>query len=343
MSADDVLFERRGRAGLITLNRPQALNALTRQMCLEIYRQLARWAADDAVAVIVIRGAVDRAFCAGGDIRALYESGRSGTSYVTEFYADEYRLNTQIKEYKKPYVALIDGITMGGGVGVSVHGTHRVVGDRTVFAMPETGIGLFPDVGGTYFLPRLPGQIGMYLALTGARLKAADALYAGIGTHYVSSERQSALVDRLSESGEAGDWAEFARPSTAAPLAARRAQIDRLFSGRTVDDVFAALEREGDDWSAEALRTLRQKSPTSLRLTFRQIREGAHLSFRDCMRLEYRLTCRVMEGHDFYEGVRAAVIDKDQTPKWRPARLEEIGDADIDKYFAPLGARELEL
>jgi len=202
MDDADVLFEMRGAVGLITLNRPSALNALTRDMCLRMSEQLRQWARDEKISLVVVRGAGDRAFCAGGDIKALYESGKAGTRYVTDFYADEYRLNTLIKEYSKPYVALIDGITMGGGVGVSVHGSHRVAGDKTVFAMPETGIGLFPDVGGSYFLPRLPGALGMYLALTGARLKTADALYAGIATHYVPSVRHHALLDGLSNSGD---------------------------------------------------------------------------------------------------------------------------------------------
>ncbi len=340
----DILFEKRGAVGLITLNRPKTLNALTRDMCLRLSDQLSLWASDEKISLVVVRGAGDRAFCAGGDIRELYESGKAGTSYVTDFYADEYRLNTQIKEYSKPFVALIDGITMGGGVGVSVHGSHRVAGDKTVFAMPETSIGLFPDVGGTYFLPRLPGALGMYLALTGARLQTADALYAGIATHYVPSDRQEALLQELSAHGDAERALHsLAIEKSPAPLADRQEKINRLFAGASLEAILMALDRENDDWCAELAKTIRRKSPTALKITHRQLREGLALDFRDCMKLEYRLTCRVMAGHDFFEGVRASVIDKDQSPQWQPARLEDVTDDDIAKYFAPLGDRELAL
>ena len=344
MDDTDVLFEKRGAVGLITLNRPAALNALTHHMCLRMSDQLRQWAVEKEISLVVVHGAGDRAFCAGGDIRELYESGKAGTSYVTDFYADEYRLNTQIKEYSKPFVALIDGITMGGGVGVSVHGSHCVAGDKTVFAMPETGIGLFPDVGGTFFLPRMPGALGMYLALTGARLKTADALYAGIATHYVPSDRQEALLQELSAHGNAERaLRSFAKETSTAPLSDRQEKIDRLFTGPSLEAILMALDQEKDDWCLELAETIRRKSPTALKITHRQLQEGQTLGFRDCMKLEYRLTCRVMAGRDFFEGVRASVIDKDQSPQWNPARLEDVTDDDIAKYFAPLGDRELAL
>jgi enoyl-CoA hydratase len=334
---DDVLFDRRGALGLITLNRPKALNALTRDMCLAMKVRLAEWAGDDAVKTVVIRGAGERAFCAGGDIRALYKSGVDKSSSALEFYRDEYRLNAAIKHFPKPYVALLHGIVMGGGVGVSVHGSHRV-GDETVtFAMPETGIGLFPDVGGSYFLSRLPGEIGMYLALTGERLKTADALYADILTHFVPARATEELLAAL-QAGNAPDFAlrSFAEETGLAPLAARREDIDRIFSEDSLDGIFAALNADGGDWAGATLQTLRRKSPTSLKITFRQIREGARLDFDACIRMEYRMVHRVMAGHDFYEGVRATIIEKDNMPHWRPPQSAQITDSDVNAYFAPL-------
>jgi enoyl-CoA hydratase len=340
----DVLFERRGAIGLITLNRPKALNALTQGMCVAMKAQLDAWAKDDAVKSVVIRGAGDRAFCAGGDIRALYESGKAKTPYALDFYRDEYILDAAIKHYPKPYVALIHGIDMGGGVGVSVNGAYRVAAENMVFAMPETGIGLFPDVGGSYFLPRCPGQIGMYLGLTGARLKTTDALYAGIATHFVQLAKWDALIEKLA-SGAAPDNA-LAGLSDTAPdtfLTEHRETIDRIFGLDSVEAIIAALDAEEEDWTDDCAATLRTKSPTSLKIAFRQIREGAKLEFDDCIRMEYRMVNRIVAGHDFYEGVRAVIIDKDNAPKWQPADPSSVSDADVADYFAPMGARELSL
>jgi enoyl-CoA hydratase len=348
MSEAEVRFEKRGVVGLITLNRPKALNALTHAMCLAMTGQLAAWKDDDGVGIVVVQAAGDRAFCAGGDIRALYESGKAGTPYVLDFYRDEYILNVAIKRYPKPYMALISGIVMGGGVGVSVHGSYRVADATTVFAMPETGIGLFPDVGGSYFLPRCPGEIGMYLALTGARLKARDALYAGIATDVSGEWSREDIVAEL-ERGElsgnlmsivTGSYREKADP---APLAEHRVKIDDIFSAGTVEEILARLDREGSPWSVETAKTIRAKSPTATKLAFRQIREGKRLDFKDCMRMEFRMVNRVIAGHEFYEGVRATIIDKDQSPKWQPVALEDVSDTDIDAYFAPLGEKELKL
>jgi enoyl-CoA hydratase len=238
----EVLFERRGAVGLITLNRPKALNALTHGMCLAMKAQLDTWATDDAVKTVVVRGVGERAFCAGGDIRALYESGRAGTAYALDFYRDEYILDAAIKHFPKPYVALIRGIVMGGGVGVSLNGSHRVADESTMFAMPETGIGLFPDVGGSYFLPRLPGETGMYLALTGARLKSADALNSGVATHFVAAAKTEALIERLAAS-EAPDAAirDVAGNAGAPPLAEHQGVIDRCFAGTSVEAILSAL------------------------------------------------------------------------------------------------------
>jgi enoyl-CoA hydratase len=306
MSEDaEIIFERLGAVGLITLNRPKALNALTHGMVVAMHAKLKEWAADSLIGCVVIRGAGDRAFCAGGDIRTLYDSGKAGTPYAIEFYRDEYLLNATIKHYPKPYIALLHGFVMGGGVGVSVHGSHRVADETMQFAMPETGIGLFPDVGGSFFLPRLPGEIGLYLGLTGTRLKTADAVYAGIATHFIPAARRDDLIEALV--------------------------------------ILAALDDDTSEWSRNTAKTIRTKSPTASKLAFRQIRNGKTLSFDDCMRMEFRMVNRVIAGHDFYEGVRATIIDRDGAPKWNPDALSGVGDSDIDAYFAPLGNRELPL
>ncbi|HEY8950047.1 MAG TPA: enoyl-CoA hydratase/isomerase family protein [Rhizomicrobium sp.] len=340
----EVLFERRGALGLITLNRPKALNALTHEMCVAMKQQLDRWAKDDAIKSVAICGAGDRAFCAGGDIRALYESGKTKTPYALEFYRDEYILNATIKHYPKPYVALIHGIDMGGGVGVSVNGSHRIAGENMVFAMPETGIGLFPDVGGSYFLPRCPGEIGMFLGLTGMRLKTADSLYAGIATDFVPMTRWDTLLAALVD-GTVPDTA-IAGLRDAVPdtfLVEHRDAIDRIFALGSVEEILAALDAEHEDWSGDIAETIRTKSPTSLKVAFHQIREGRKLDFDDCMKMEYRMVNRIVAGRDFYEGVRAVIIDKDNAPKWQPADLAGVSQADVDAYFAPLGEKELKL
>jgi len=339
-----VLFEKRGAVGLITLNRPKALNALTHGMCLQMSTQLHAWAGQDDVKCVVVRGAGDRAFCAGGDIRSLYESGINKSPYALNFYRDEYVLDAAIKHYPKPYVALINGIVMGGGVGVSVHGSHRIASETTTFAMPETGIGLFPDVGGSYFLPRMQGAIGLYLALTGARLRTVDTLYSGVATHFVPAKDWDALIADLA-AGKAIDRV-IERKGEDLPagfLAEHRAQIDNIFTRDSVEEILAALDADHTDWSRDTAKTIRAKSPTSTKVTFRQLREGAKLGFDDCMKMEYRMVHRIVAGHDFYEGVRATIIDKAGTPKWNPSDLSAVSDADVDAYFAPVGEKELKL
>lgn len=348
----EILFERRGAAGLVTLNRPQALNAITHGMVRALARQLAAWAEDDAVTRVVIAGAGARAFCAGGDIRALYELGRSGRhGLALDFWRDEYRLNAAIKRYRKPFVALVDGIVMGGGVGVSVNGSHRVAGDRFQFAMPEVGIGFFPDVGATWFLPRLPGGLGGHCGLTGQRLGPGDAVAAGIATHRVASARLAELREALCGAAAVDQvLAAFAEPPGEMPVAGLRPLIDRLYVGDRVEDILAALDREagatgpaGAGWAAETAAIIRAKSPLSLKIALAQLRLGPHLTFEECMRTEFRIVSRVVHGHDFYEGVRAAVIDKDNQPRWQPSALAGIGDAEVGRHFAPLGADELPL
>jgi enoyl-CoA hydratase len=346
----DILFERRGAAGLVTLNRPQALGAVTHAMVLALRAQLDAWAEDAAVTRVVVTSAPGRAFSAGGDIRALYELGRAGKhDEALQFWRDEYPLNALIKNYRKPYVALIDGIVMGGGVGVSVHGSHRVAGDRYVFAMPEVGIGFFPDVGATWFLPRLPGKLGTYCALTGGRLDAADACAAGLATHRVASARFPELRDALCGTVSVDAvLAAFAEPAGAGPLAPYRAAIDRLFDGASVEAILAKLDREADgggdaDWAAKVAANIRTKSPTSLKLALAQMRHGAEWDFAACMQAEFRIVSRIVRGHDFYEGVRAAIIDKDNAPRWQPAALDGVTAAEVERHFAALGDGELAL
>jgi len=327
---------------VVTLNRPKALNALTHEMALALEMRLNRYAGDSNVRAILVRGAGHRAFCAGGDIRRLYDTGQAGESYPYDFYRDEYQLNACIHHYPKPYIAFIDGVCMGGGVGVSVHGSHRIVSERLVFAMPETGIGLFPDVGGSYFLSRLPGEIGMYMALTGARLSPADAVHVGVGDCLIDSGREEALIAALSVADYGADaaaavdgvLADMAEEAGTSELAALQAPIDRCFGAGSLDEAIARLEAEGSEWAGKTLATMRTKSPTSMRIAFRQLRQGREMAFNDCMRMEFRIANGCIKGHDFYEGVRAVVIDKDQAPVWRPARLDDIGDADIDAYFS---------
>lgn len=339
----DIEFSVSGRTGRVVLNRPAALNALTLEMCVALDGQLQEWAAAPQVQAVVIEGAGERAFCAGGDIRKLYDEGKAAGDYPARFYANEYRCNARIKHFPKPYIALIDGIVMGGGVGVSVHGSHRIVTENTLFAMPETGIGLFPDVGGTYFLPRCPGEIGMYLALTGERLKAADCLYAGIGTAFVPAARLGELKAALADGDTGGVIARCSTATEAAPLAQHRGAIDRAFAQPSVEAILAALEAGADPWAQATAKNLRTKSPTSLKITYRQIREGKTRDFDACMQIEWRMVNRVIAGHDFYEGTRAQVIDKDRNPRWQPPSLERVDASAVDGYFAPLAEGDLKL
>lgn len=336
----EILFEKRGRAGIITLNRPKALNALSGTMVSLMHPQMVAWASDDSVELVIIRAAGEKAFSAGGDIRELHEWGIAKDPAMRVFYREEYILNTYIKEYPKPYVALIEGIMMGGGAGVAVHGSHRVVGERLMFAMPETGIGFFPDVGGTYFLPRMPGKVGTWLALTTARLGQSDALWGGIATHAVASADMDAVLDALCADGNPDETlARFATTPQAGPTQAVLDVINRCFAADTVEEILARLDAESGDhaeWAQKQAAMMRAKSPTSLKIALRQMQDGAKADFEECMRIEYRIVTRIADGSDFYEGVRAVIIDKDNTPKWQPATLEAVSDADVDAYFAPL-------
>ncbi len=341
-SEPEILFERRGRLGIVTLNRPKALNALTLAMIRDFDPKLREWAHDQGVQAVVIRGSGEKAFCAGGDVRAVYEAGRRGTDVLTyEFFFEEYRLNRRIHRYHKPYIALIDGIAMGGGLGLSVHGRYRVVTEKTMVAMPESGIGLFPDVGGSWFLDRAPGKLGVYLGLTGARMKGADILHVGFATHFVSSADLPALLDALEHTSPEAALHRFAQDPGPAPLAARRGQIDAAFGHSTVEAIFAALDGAGD-WGRMLGADLAKRSPTSLKATLRLLQRHHRHEIEDCLKGEFRLVQRFMAGHDFYEGIRSVLVDKDMAPRWNPPSLAGVDAAAIDAMFAPLENGELE-
>ena len=339
MTEPDVIARIEGQVGRLTLNRPAALHALTAGMCEIMIEALLAWQDDPAVTLILLDHYGERGFCAGGDIRMLAESGASDGVQARKFFFIEYRLNDLLHRYAKPVVAIMDGVTMGGGVGLSMPARYRVATERTTFAMPETGIGLFPDVGGGWYLPRLPGRAGLWLALTGARLKAADCLALGIATHVATSAKVEALKAALVAEPNRVEavLAAFAVTPPNAPIAARRADLDRLFAGDAVEAIFAALEADADEWAADQLKNLKTKSPQTMKVALRQLREGAAMpSFALNMAMEYRIGARVVARHDFIEGVRAVIIDKDNAPRWRPDTIEGVTQAMLDEIFAPL-------
>jgi enoyl-CoA hydratase len=313
--------------------------------------QIDAWANDPAVTRVVITAAPGRAFSAGGDLRALYDLGKAGDyTQALQFWRDEYALNAAIKTYRKPYVALIDGLVMGGGVGISVHGSHRVAGDHYSFAMPEVGIGFFPDVGSTWFLPRMPDERGAYCALTGERFAIADAVAAGLATHRVPSARFPALIEALTGTASVDAvLAAFHVPAGEGPIMARRHVIDRLFGGDSVEAILAALDREAGtggadaEWAGKTAAIIRTKSPLSLKIALEQVRRGKAFDFETCMQAEFRIVSRIVEGHDFYEGVRAVIVDKDNQPLWNPSGLSEVSEAEVARHFAPPPSGELVL
>ena len=324
-----VVVSRDGRIGHLLLDRPKALNALDRPMIAALQQALDRWRDDPAVHVVVIEGAGGRAFCAGGDIRAVRAHALAGeTDAVEAFFREEYALNAAIAAYPKPYVALIDGICMGGGIGVSVHGQIRVTTEAGLFAMPETAIAMFPDVGATFVLPRLPGELGVYLALTGARLFGADAVHAGIATHFVPAADLPALRAGLARDGVAA-VAVHARALPPFSLAPHRAAIDRCFGAASVPEIIARLEAEDTDWARETLAILRSVSPSAVLWSYAAVRRGAGLTLRAALAAELALTRQVTRHPDFSEGVRAMVVDKDRQPRWSPDRIESVDPAVI--------------
>ena len=342
----EVRIERRGSSGFIVLNRPRALNALTLTMVREIAGALDDFERDPGVARVVIAGAGGRAFCAGGDIRKLYEQGRAGDheSQLT-FWREEYILNRRIKRYPKPYVALIDGVVMGGGVGLGMLGSHRVVSERCIFAMPEVGIGFFPDVGATWLLPRVGHRIGVFLAVTGLRADGGDLIALELATSFAPSASFPALEQALEGDEPLEETlARFRAPPPPSALLAQAPAIESAFARLDLGAIGASLEQQaaqGSEFAARALAAMGQKSPTSQAIALRQMKLGGDLSFEAAMGLEFRIVSRICRGHDFYEGVRATIVDKDNRPGWRPGPGDPLPAEAIEAYFAPLGADEL--
>jgi enoyl-CoA hydratase len=344
-TAATVLTERRGpngRLGVITLNRPRAINALTHGMTLQIRAVLEDWARDDDVEAVALTGAGDRGLCAGGDIVAIYDDARTGGTATEDFWRDEYHLNAFIASYPKPYVALMDGLVLGGGVGLSAHASHRVVTDRTRIGMPEVGIGFVPDVGGTWLLSHAPGELGTHLALTAGHVDAGDAIAVGLADHYVPAADLDTLLQLLAELPADAAINEVARRAPASNLLQHRDWIDATYAHDHVEDVVTALAARPEGAAAAAHAAISTKSPTSLVVTLRALRTARTMSsLEDALDQEYRLAVRMLRGHDFPEGIRAQVVDKDRNPNWWPATVADIESSAVDAYFASLGDNEL--
>jgi len=348
LSEAEVLFEAKDGLGVITLNRPKALNALTHGMILELEKVIPGWEKDPAIKAVVLRGAGDRAFCAGGDVTNLYREMRENPSGTLrrDFFYDEYIVNRRIYRYAKPWISLIDGIDMGGGVGLSVHGSHSVASEKFLFAMPETTIGLFPDVGGGYFLTRLQGALGTFLALTSHRLKVADAVWAGIVDAHVPSAKMNELQAALGSADLSGSdanrkvdavIARFAADGGPPTLPAMMADIDRCFSAESVAEIEAKLKKHPGEWAHKQLGALLKLSPLAMAITLEQLKRCANRSFEDSMTIEYRMVQHCMRpDHDFFEGVRALLIDKDQKPKWKPPTIEGVTRAMVEAHCKPV-------
>ena len=343
IKTEDIHIRKIGKAGRITLTRPHALNAMTYEMCMSIGAALDEWQDDDSVSVIIIDAEGSKSFCAGGDIADLYKTGKAGDfAYGQKFWADEYRINAKIKNYPKPYIAIMDGIVMGGGVGISAHGSHRIVTENTMFAMPECGIGLVPDVGGNYFLSRAQGSIGEYLGATGARLNASDCIYAGIADSFVPEDEMGQLIGQLEQTGDTARIEEFARECIPGDLALNQQTIDTHFSKSGAVEIINSLEADGDDWELNAAKLMRRNCPLSVACAVEIVREARKAqTIEDILKLEYRFTHRSMEHGDFLEGIRAQIIDKDRKPKWNPSTLEELTQDIINSMLTSLGTEEL--
>ncbi|SFO28083.1 enoyl-CoA hydratase/isomerase family protein [Sphingomonas sp. OK281] len=340
---DDLIVESEGPVGRIRLNRPKALHALNLAMCEGVLEALEAWRGDAAVEAIVVDHAEGRGFCAGGDIRMLAASGATDGVEARAFFHAEYRMNHRLFTYAKPIVAFMDGITMGGGVGLALPCRYRVATENTKFAMPETGIGLFPDVGGGWYLSRLPGRIGQYLALTGHRLDGAECLALGLATHFRASDTLDTAKARIAETPQdiAGVLDALATSVPDAKILARKDEIDRLFASDVLEEIYAALDADGGEWATQTLATLKTKSPQTMKVSLRLLHEGAGMaSFADEMRQEYAVGAHVVQRHDFIEGVRAVIVDKDNAPHWDPATPEDVTDHVIDQIFAPLPESE---
>jgi enoyl-CoA hydratase len=334
----ELLVRKSGKIGHVTLDRPKALNALTHEMCLSLEAVMAEWAASESVKLLLIDATGDKAFCAGGDIVSIYTEGKDGNdTNAKKFWWDEYRLNAAIADYPKPYVAIMDGIVMGGGVGISAHGSHRIVTERTMFAMPECAIGLMPDVGGTYLLGKMPGHCGEYAGLTGARLTGADCIYAGLADHFVQSEKLDALKKALIATGDVAVIQDFEAVPDVSSLEEQQGEIDSVFTQASVANISQTLQGAQSDFARAALKGLSRGAPLSLRVTLGAIREARRTgSLEKALRNEYRfVSTSLQDDGEFIEGIRAAVIDKDRSPKWKYATLETVPQSMIDRLYSP--------
>ena len=349
VTESDLIVRREGSAGIIRLNRPKAINAMTFEMSIGIDKALDQFTVDPAVALVLLEGAGERGLCAGGDIRGLYESSRAGGDLGKRFWRQEYIMNARIARFPKPYVAFMDGLVMGGGVGISAHGRHRVVSERTRLAMPEVGLGFFPDVGGTWLLSRSPGEVGTDFGLTGQTMNGPDAIYARFADAVVPSNRLAALRDALVDLRAGVSPADvkaaidgFATGETSGPVAAIQSQIDRWFAHDRMEDIVAALQRDGSELAQSTLKALNEKSPRGMVVALKLLRLArASSSLEECLVREYRAALEVFASDDFREGVRAAVIDKDRNPRWSPSRIEDVTPEIVAPYFAEIGADEL--
>ncbi|HEY0235399.1 MAG TPA: enoyl-CoA hydratase/isomerase family protein [Afipia sp.] len=345
----DIVIAREGSAGVLRLNRPKALNALTFDMVLLIARALDDFESDPAIATILLEGAGERGLCAGGDIRSLYDDAKAGGDLGRIFWAEEYRLNARIASFSKPFVSYMDGLVMGGGIGLAGHSSHRITTERSKVAMPEAGLGFFPDVGGTWLLSHAPGEIGTYFGLTGNIMNGAEAVYIGLSDVCIAAKDWPALrgaIIKLSGGSSAADVTALLRSFSASggdvPIASHRAMIDRIFAQDSVEQIVSALERDGSDFADKARAAILGKSPRGLKLTLKMLRLGRHSSsLKECLVREYRAVMEAHKTHDFIEGVRAAIVDKDRNPKWSPPRLEEVTPQMIEKYLAPGGTADL--
>lgn len=335
---EDIQFSRTGRVGVIHLNRPKVLNSLTIKMVKALRKALTAWEEDETVGCVLISGE-GRAFCSGSDIVSVYNAGKAGKP-AYDFFAAEYALNAYLGRFSKPYISLLNGIVMGGGAGISVHGSHRIVTESTVFAMPETAIGFFCDVGAGHFLPRIPGNFGIYLGLTGERIRWGDCLQSGIATHAVAEKDLTVLKNMLIELGDPRPALEkIAVEPDFETSAETRSIIEECFGGTSLDECISRLQQKADsdnEFAATTLGVLKKRSPTSLRVIFRQLVECRPLGLDDCMRIEYKIAHHMLDSHDFYEGVRAVMIDKDQAPQWQPDTIEGVTGEIVNGYFEKL-------
>lgn len=339
MASPDISFSVQGHLALITLNRERSMNAVTLDMITRIDAALDQWAMDDQVRAVAIISSSSKFFSAGGDIKAIYDA-RLDPEPFYDYFRAEYCLNAKIHSFPKPYIAFINGIVMGGGAGVSINGAYRIMGPNAKYAMPEVSIGFFPDAGGTYHLSRMPGCLGFFCALTGTRLAAVDSVLSGVGTHFYPSDDFEPITAQLREGNDISHiLATLDPPPAPTTLTTERLfEIDELFGGETLQEVFERLTAANSDFARDSIKTLSQNCPISLEIAFRQVKTGRALNFKECMELEYRILSRILKSSDFYEGIRAAVIEKDRNPQWSVSKLSNLSPLDIDPYFAPLGS-----